>query len=958
MYKFTTIDENGNRSIKYKDFSGKLICERLSDSGDLSTKRRDTYTHYDNKNRIIKVLPPDASIYTPELIYEYTYDDENKLTSKKVPGKGVVNFYYNNRDLVAAEQDANQAALNPKEWIVSSYDVYGRLLKYGLFKGNTLTDLQNPTFTTVYFENIYGTAGIEIDKVKTQKTNILGTINTLNKTYVYDSRGRVQNVTANNIHNNAASDVTVFSYDNGNNLLSEARPVTVTIGSTSTYTITNSFTYDHRGRTIDENFKYNTGTITTICSNVYNWRSDLVTQKQGKFNATTYLQNIDFTYRPNGMLEKINQYLGTSTTGDLFYEEMFYDNPISGSGAAIRKNGEIANVKWQRRGSTIIGGLHAYSYNEFGELGGNNYYTITGATTFTATNAFDETFNFGSGKYGKIVNHTKNNNVGTSLDNLTYNYVASSPRTANVNDISGNILGHNQNGQATSGNIYTYDLNGNQNKDPYRGVTNITYNFLNLPTLIDFGGGKKVEMTYDAAGVMLTKKVYNTGAVLVENRTYNNGLEFVAYGTGNQTLELVHHSQGYYKPSVSRHVYTIKDHLGNTRIVYTDANNDGSIAQTSAEILDENHYYAYGMEMTDPSWYNGTEYKYKFNGIERTESLGLNIDLALYRGLDPVLGKWYQVDPKAEKAGYNMSPYCAMGNSPVCLSDPEGDIAFVPILIGMAIGAAIHTSVHLATNNFTFNNWNWGSFAGSVASGAVGGGVSSAITSAGIGGFAGGAISGGSSGFTHSLTSGLINGNFDAGSLIKSTLIGAGLGGTFHGIGSSINGRSFLDGSKLLSQNILVDQNIPNINQSIPLTSSSNNDCLPAVGAAIDQSFGGSTTTQIGRNWFSSTNPDDVISARDFFKRFSTETGHVSGGAALNNIDLLPQFMKSGERIAFLTNVNGGHAVVLDNIVERSIQKVNGLIINKTIYNVMDPAVGKIVPWNMSTVSQFIRVFK
>ncbi|MBK8110953.1 MAG: hypothetical protein IPK46_11800 [Saprospiraceae bacterium] len=43
-------------------------------------------------------------------------------------------------------------------------------------------------------------------------------------------------------------------------------------------------------------------------------------------------------------------------------------------------------------------------------------------------------------------------------------------------------------------------------------------------------------MTYDAAGVMLTKKVYNTGAVLVENRTYNNGMEFVAYGAGNQVL--------------------------------------------------------------------------------------------------------------------------------------------------------------------------------------------------------------------------------------------------------------------------------------------------------------------------------------------------------------------------------------------------------------------------------------
>ncbi len=806
LYKYTTIDENGNRTIKFKDFSGKLICERLSDSGDLSSKRRDTYTHYDNKNRILKVLPPDATIYTPELIYEYTYDDENKLTSKKVPGKGIVNFYYNNRDLVAAEQDANQAALNPKEWIVSSYDVYGRLLKSGLYKGNTLTDLQNPTFTTVYSENIYGTTGIEIDKLKTQKTNILGTNNTLNKTYVYDSRGRVQNITSNNIHNNTASDVTVLSYDNGNNLLSESKPVTVTIGSTSTYTITNSFTYDHRGRTLDENFKYNAGTVATICSNVYNWRSDLITQKQGKFNATTYLQNIDYSYRLNGMLEKINQYLGTSTTGDLFYEELFYDNPISGTGAVIRKNGEISNIKWQRRGSTIIGGLHSYSYNEFGELGVNNYFTITGATTFTSTNAFDETFSFSTGKYGKIVNHTKNNNIGASLDNLTYNYVANSPRTANINDISGNILGHNQNGQATSGNIYTYDLNGNQNKDPYRGVTNITYNFLNLPTLIDFGGGKKVEMTYDAAGVMLTKKVYNTGAVLVENRTYNNGMEFVAYGTGNQVLELVHHSQGYYKPAVSRHIYTIKDHLGNTRIVYTDTNNDGSIAQSSTEILDENHYYSYGMEMTDPSWYNGTEYKYKFNGIERTESIGLNIDLALYRGLDPVLGKWYQVDPKAEVMG-NMSPYCAMNNNPVSYSDPEGDLPFLAVVaIGAATGILSNGLVNISSDRSFFDGAGkaalWGGI-GAAASAGVGAvfGASGAfgheflragahaVTQGGIaaaqgGSFWQGAASGG-------IGSGISSGIAALGGTAGHQIVGGGIGG---GIGSTMNGGNFWQG--------------------------------------------------------------------------------------------------------------------------------------------------------------------
>ena len=131
------------------------------------------------------------------------------------------------------------------------------------------------------------------------------------------------------------------------------------------------------------------------------------------------------------------------------------------------------------------------------------------------------------------------------------------------------------------------------------------------------------------------------------------------------------------------------------------------VLQSSTEILDENHYCSYGMEMTDPSWYNGTEYKYKYNGIERTESLGLCIDLALYRGLDPVLGKWYQADPKAESIGY-MSPYCSMGNNPVSNVDPEGD--WIHIAIGAAVGGLFNLDTKLyqgKVDNFGTEQWHW-----------------------------------------------------------------------------------------------------------------------------------------------------------------------------------------------------------------------------------------------------------
>jgi YD repeat-containing protein len=53
LFKETVIDGNGNKVIKFTDFSGKLVCSRQTDFTDSSTggKRKDTYTQYDNKNR-------------------------------------------------------------------------------------------------------------------------------------------------------------------------------------------------------------------------------------------------------------------------------------------------------------------------------------------------------------------------------------------------------------------------------------------------------------------------------------------------------------------------------------------------------------------------------------------------------------------------------------------------------------------------------------------------------------------------------------------------------------------------------------------------------------------------------------------------------------------------------------------------------------------------------------------
>ena len=196
--------------------------------------------------------------------------------------------------------------------------------------------------------------------------------------------------------------------------------------------------------------------------------------------------------------------------------------------------------------------------------------------------------------------------------------------------------------------------------------------FLYLPSEIG-----QMRLVYDATG----RKWFKYGEF--GTTSYASGIEYL-----DGKLEAIYAPDGrmvaeYTGGQITRYraEYFHQDHLGNTRLVFSDFNQNGIVdleeddpatPLNELEITQESHYYPFGMNHLGP-WYEtvAPENKYLYNGKELSADYEINLYEYGARWYDPAVGRFTGVDPIAEEFPW-VSTYNYAENEPVANIDLHG----------------------------------------------------------------------------------------------------------------------------------------------------------------------------------------------------------------------------------------------------------------------------------------------
>ena len=499
----------------------------------------------------------------------------------------------------------------------------------GFFRsGGACAELGGTGFPTSQFTN--DTSGYSKGSLTGSAVTVSGSSTKIYKGYYYDVKGRVTKVVQNNLLGGYDVTNTVYTFT--------GQPATVTHSHTasgkSTRTEVYTYSYDHADRVSKVEHTLG-GTKITLADYTYDSFGRLSTKSLhgSAANKLTYAYNL-------------RSWL-TGITSTRFTQNLYYN---TGVGTA-RYNGSISSMTWKSGNESTVRG-YKFTYDGLDRMLNATYGETAGIST--NANRFSE----------NVTGYDKNGNIKGlqrygQLSSAAYGMIDNLTLTLNgnqLNRVDDAVTASAYNGGfefkngANAADEYSYNANGNLTKDLNKGISGITYNFLNLPNVVTFSDGSTITYTYGADGTKL-RTVHKIGSTTTTTDYCGN----VVYENGVQKLLLT--EEGYVTLSDSKYHYYLKDHQGNNRVVISQS---GTVEETS-------HYYPFGGTFASA----GNVQPYKYNGKEYDSKKGLNWYDYGARHYDAALGRFETVDPSAENY-FKTSLYAYCGNSPISRIDPTG----------------------------------------------------------------------------------------------------------------------------------------------------------------------------------------------------------------------------------------------------------------------------------------------
>jgi RHS repeat-associated protein len=708
------------QSFRYEyDQRNRMIVKKVPGAGEV-------YMVYDNRDRL--VMTQDANMRnlpTPAWLTTI-YDNLNRPVQT-----GMLNGYYG--DFAAHLSNAYYNTTYPSiggsfELLTEThYDDYSNGL-YGV--SGTFNSTWNGYFANTDNSNlpypvmpVQAPQAIQLKGMVTwTKVKVLNNNNPLTYLYtsnIYDDKARVIQVQKQNITGGIDISTSQYTWSGQPYIIVQSQQKANYPNAQTTITISKT-TFDALNRPITtenqvSNSLVNGGAFsgyTTVANMQYDGLGQIKVKNLGRQRSgTSYtsapLETLNYDYNIRGWLLGINRsyvqdvstasnawFSGESFTtpncycaGQFFGFELGYDkSPAAGNGAGwsngFQYNGNIVGMLWK---SGHDGQIRKYDFNydqanrlkvaDFNQYTGGGFNKNAGVDYSMTIPNYDAN--------GNILQMNQmglkpNANTSALIDQLNYTYYSGSNKlkavTDAVNDNNSTLGDFKYNAGSKTATDYIYDTNGNMTQDNNKGISTITYNYLNLPQTITMTGKGTISYTYDAAGNKLQKKVVDNTNGTTTTTLYLNGVIYQ-----NDVLQFIAHEEGRLRINNTNNGYVydyfLKDHLGNTRMTITD---DYSIA---THIIDATSYYPFGLSMKviGKEAAGGLQNKFKYNGKEEQSkefSDGTGLDYLDYgaRMYDAQIGRWFTIDPLAD-VSRRWSPYTYCYNNPIRFIDPDGMFA-------------------------------------------------------------------------------------------------------------------------------------------------------------------------------------------------------------------------------------------------------------------------------------------